>query len=1759
VSQKSLELQGTVTVKGDRWLYLTTTWSRKTGMALYVDGSPTATTPEGITAPPVFARHSWSFNTLSIKAKKVPGTPPLAAYGAFKKGDGGLMFDGKTNWLGGHLQQPDCGIDPDQCISGFTLAAKLYLDEAVASYIEPKYLVDTGASSTKSRGFSMYVMGGKLYFELASATKVWMVTQDVIPATWIFVGITWSPANGLILYLNGEQLGADEAGRVASGRTINFSGENLVIGRDVTKGGMHYSKFVMASLLTIDSYLSPVMMRAVYSFYWRNAGTTTKGFVALRLRNQAGVDALVTTSDNIPAQGLSLPHLYPVILEKQIVPGSTLTLAATEALAKTPLLLNKHQSVSVSDNLRGYQIIVTKATAVAGVKYYFTIKIMNPTRQNIIVKSSDNNPVEGYPVKSATAKIITKSVSSPSPITFTAVDCTTGQSVNLNGTAASVTITPTAKKGEKVVVCKIAGTPKVSGKKKGVIPDHVASVYYVTLRVKNGIGSKFLIAPTFKDSSHGFHFGSTASMQITKEYMSDRPVKLQVFEQRSGKPLLMNGRQILLVRPGAFGDPATRIKITRPAGKVVPPVTEHYVTLLVNNKLDREVRIIPSKGKMGGYIVGSGNELKVHMIIKGGPADPAPISFKAEDVETESGLEINEKVTPVAITPAEMSDVITHFNITAPAPSVKPQHSWSMSALKGSHVFGSPSLHAHGFYRYIDDGLSFDGTDTFMTTVLPKYDGLVNPDNSNKGLTVATKIKFDKYAMEYQDEPRFILDSGGHHKGKRGVSLYIHSGKLYAEVQSLDRIWTVGLGILLSYYGAGLHLLEDLCQLGFKPLSPDVWMYLTITWNKKDGLKMYRDSVLRADDDTGRPTDNSTIIDVEENLTVGRNIGNNGDLLYAKFDMSSLTTFGEALNQSDIDKAFIFFSSGASAKIFYAPIRITNEAGRTIIVKPSKGNEHGFHMIPRSTLEVTLMSMSTDGKLPNPVLFTAVDEATKLPLEINNSPKSFPVTPKESMQDFTTMVVAVPQPSVTPTLAWSLQKVRHGKVLGSTPTIHAFGELKEEDHGLHLDGKDSWLDAGDFKGKCLSDPQRCPDGFTVGLKVKFDDESSKYIHEPHYVVDTGGSSSNGRGFTLFVKNRKLYATVTQSNSAWRVEAPYALNKWLYTLVTWRPDSGLTLYFDGSPVASSEAVVAQKGEHLQDSFTHLAVGRNTAGPPYGNTKMTVSSLVFFEHHVRPVDAEKISMYYWGSVSQSSSDRFIKVRFDNRAGIPIRIVPSKGDNKNQGYTIQPHMNLQLSYVEKGPFNDIPVTFLAQNAASNERLYINGRIGTLRVIPSTSKTAVTEAIVASSYMCPSANGFFADPTSNARYIHCTDKNPSVMFCPDQMTWRSDINSCAGEGRESSNLYYYNVRFNNYAGNEAEIIKITGHKQRNLLPPGKALHVKFTTTKKHASVFRAIYADTGDTLRLNDYPTLQIYPSDDPGKVTEVTVSKPGKYTNIHPFFYTIETKTGSQVDADTQANVYIKLIGEDGTTPDMPLAHKGVTHFKLGGLDKFRVEATDIGKIQKVYVRHDNSGESPNWYLEKVNIRDKNGSPYQFNVNAWLDKEQADHVTAKLLDVKNPLSGHALCDVPCLNGGTCISPDSNKCACPDGYTGKYCDKPRCFPECMNGGQCIEGLCQCPLGHSGKYCEQVSICDIPSDRGPCFHEIFKAASKANKQNRTSACIRYLDDVLQSCTANNGSFTIGQCSKICGLVFASKILQTQNARTLINLSQRALQNDGHG
>ena len=102
-----------------------------------------------------------------------------------------------------------------------------------------------------------------------------------------------------------------------------------------------------------------------------------------------------------------------------------------------------------------------------------------------------------------------------------------------------------------------------------------------------------------------------------------------------------------------------------------------------------------------------------------------------------------------------------------------------------------------------------------------------------------------------------------------------------------------------------------------------------------------------------------------------------------------------------------FFSSAVSAKIYYASLCVTNEVGRPILLKPDKGNPQGFEIAPDSTLEVTLMSMSTDGAPIKPVYFIAEDKQTYTHLRINDFDKAFPVTPRDGRKPCKTLLVTV--------------------------------------------------------------------------------------------------------------------------------------------------------------------------------------------------------------------------------------------------------------------------------------------------------------------------------------------------------------------------------------------------------------------------------------------------------------------------------------------------------------------------------------------------------------------------------------------------------------------------------------------------------------------------------------------------------------------------------------------------------------------------------
>ena len=90
-----------------------------------------------------------------------------------------------------------------------------------------------------------------------------------------------------------------------------------------------------------------------------------------------------------------------------------------------------------------------------------------------------------------------------------------------------------------------------------------------------------------------------------------------------------------------------------------------------------------------------------------------------------------------------------------------------------------------------------------------------------------------------------------------------------------------------------------------------------------------------------------------------------------------------------------------------------------------------------------------------------------------------------------------------------------------------------------------------------------------------------------------------------------------------------------------------------------------------------------------------------------------------MDSSSSTRFVKARFDNKAGIQVKVIPSKGQNKNEGYTVQPHMTLDLNFEEKGQQNDIPIEFKVDNPwSTGDKLLMNGQAGSVTVVPSPNK---------------------------------------------------------------------------------------------------------------------------------------------------------------------------------------------------------------------------------------------------------------------------------------------------------------------------------------------------------------------------------------------------------------------------------------------------------
>ncbi len=70
----------------------------------------------------------------------------------------------------------------------------------------------------------------------------------------------------------------------------------------------------------------------------------------------------------------------------------------------------------------------------------------------------------------------------------------------------------------------------------------------------------------------------------------------------------------------------------------------------------------------------------------------------------------------------------------------------------------------------------------------------------------------------------------------------------------------------------------------------------------------------------------------------------------------------------------------------------------------------------------------------------------------------------------------------------------------------------------------------------------------------------------------------------------------------------------------------------------------------------------------------------------------------------------------------------------------------------------------------------------------------------------------------------------------------------------------------------------------------------------------------------------------------------------------------------------------------------------MDKFSLEAVDLGKLYKIRIRHDNSMFGPAWFLDKVDIDDPmDREKYTFYCERWLGKNKDDGKIDRTIYVK------------------------------------------------------------------------------------------------------------------------------------------------------------------
>ncbi|KAF0992329.1 hypothetical protein HZS_5153 [Henneguya salminicola] len=835
--------------------------------------------------------------------------------------------------------------------------------------------------------------------------------------------------------------------------------------------------------------------------------------------------------------------------------------------------------------------------------------------------------------------------------------------------------------------------------------------------------------------------------------------------------------------------------------------------------------------------------------------EPNVIYINAFDINSGFSLKLNESLNGLRIFRKNYS--ISYFIvIKAPDIAIIPTHSFVFNEESLKQLTNTDIIDIHGvsnFYSTVVfktfelQGIYLDGVNQWVGLHLPSTNCMVYPNLCNDGVSFAIRIKIPFLALN-SDSVIKIIDTGSDGGSSSGVSLQSKGYKLFCRVTSITRTWQVST-----------------------VLYNDDEMYIFVSWNQDEGLNLYINGSVLSTDSTGDSILYAPSIEMSPNLLLGRGFNKNNNNAN-KFVVFSLTIFPKNIREKEATAIYLYLISNKFSKAVITNLRVVNDFGRVIRLIPNKGmiptggllikpgNKYQilslidlFALNPSQSSKMSITRSNIDSQKMS---IYAEDYEYGLPLYINNRPSPYTFKTDQINDDYVNVVISSKTPDVYPIFHWVFKEISDDiKIVPKTnPPVYHYGNIfpsKDKNGGLLLDGFTGNFQIEDVTYQCIFNPSSCDKGTTLMLHVRLEESLGGNDKTSKFILDTGGH--NGEGFSIYLLGGRIVAEVALNKQIWKLESGISYGEWLILILVWDPNDGgkLELYSNGKLLERASRAAEKQGfSHLRNQTIYI--GTSSAiidNEKLGGARFSIKIFSLFDQYLDKSKVMNQFLFYCNHNQPVNYPRYINTNFENRAGVDVIVKPDKGEHKDEGYSVNNGLMLELRLEEKGPVTTYPVIFKAYGVSNSKNLLISAE-NSLLVMPNEEQNKVVEAIITSKLNCEVPQGLFKDPSDKASYITCQDGIAMRQKCPSDSFWDEDIKSCKPPlGQENLNNIpqHVNGGLNNFTGNTSYKVIM-----RNLSPfPVKV----FEKTGKIDSFIVSENSSSSRGFNLSDETPLNLY----------------------------------------------------------------------------------------------------------------------------------------------------------------------------------------------------------------------------------------------------------------------------------------------------------------